>query len=270
MKAVPKPHRWLSVAALVLLALTNPAWAQSEREQIAGVKNFGRVTDNYFRSGALTTEGIENLARLGVRTIVDLRDNAGSSESKDCARLGIQYRNFPMTGHDVPEDKDVNEILSIIQNAKAPVLVHCSAGKHRAGTLAALYRTRVQGWPKERAWAEQQAYGFGSPSGHQQLYNYVYGGATLASGKASKSAKKAKGKDAEVALTNEKTANDAPSATEAPAVPATNDDDKPAKSSKSSKKHKHDKADAEGSDKHKHKKKDKDKKDKDNASAVSI
>jgi protein tyrosine/serine phosphatase len=53
--------------------------------------------------------------------------------------------------------------------------VHCSAGKHRSGTIAALYRTRVQGWSKEKAWAEQQSYGFGTPEKHPELYDYVYG-----------------------------------------------------------------------------------------------
>jgi uncharacterized membrane protein YkoI len=80
-----------------------------------------------------------------------------------------------MTGHDVPGDKVVNEILSIIQSAKEPVYVHCSAGKHRAGTIAALYRMRVQGWSKDQAWAEQQSYGFGMPEEHPELYAYAYG-----------------------------------------------------------------------------------------------
>lgn len=167
-------------ALLLFLAACAPAiLAQGDRERVEGVKNFGRVTEGYFRGGAITSEGIENLAAMGVRTIVDLRDNASASESKICARLGIRYVNFPMTGHDAPEDRVVDEVLSIIQtgqNAKEPVYVHCAAGKHRAGTMAALYRIRVQGWTKERAWSEQQSYGFGSPDGHPELYAYVYGG----------------------------------------------------------------------------------------------
>jgi uncharacterized membrane protein YkoI len=80
-----------------------------------------------------------------------------------------------MTGHHPPDDQAVGEILSIIQSAKEPVYVHCSAGKHRVGMIAALYRIRVQGWPKEQAWAEQQSFGFGMPEEHPELYAYVYG-----------------------------------------------------------------------------------------------
>lgn len=171
---------WLARIALLIttiLALTfAPAtFAQNSREQIEGVQNFGRVTDRYFRGGQVTPDGIERLAALGVRTIVDLRDEESPGEAETCQRNGIRYFKFPMSGYAAPDDKAVNEILSIIQRAKEPVYVHCSAGKHRAGTIAALYRIRVQGWSPERAWTEQKSYGFGPPEGHPQLYAYVYG-----------------------------------------------------------------------------------------------
>ncbi|MGE0129258.1 MAG: tyrosine-protein phosphatase [Blastocatellales bacterium] len=164
------------LSLLTFVVLSSPAtFAQSGREQVEGVKNFGRVTERYFRGGAITPTGIESLAAMGVRTIIDLRDNPNADEPAVSQRNGIKYFNFPMTGHDTPDDKAVSAILSIIQNAKEPVYVHCSAGKHRAGSIAALYRMRVQGWAKDRAWAEQQSYGFGTPEEHPELYAYVYG-----------------------------------------------------------------------------------------------
>jgi protein tyrosine phosphatase (PTP) superfamily phosphohydrolase (DUF442 family)/uncharacterized membrane protein YkoI len=165
----------ITIFTLVVFSVAPSAFAQSGPEQVEGVKNFGRVTGRYFRGGAVTPDGIRTLAEMGVRVIIDLRDEPNADESDVCQRNGVKYFNFPMTGHDAPGDKAVNEILSIIQNAKEPVYVHCSAGKHRAGTIAALYRTRVQGWSKDQAWAEQQAYGFGAPEEHPELYAYVYG-----------------------------------------------------------------------------------------------
>jgi uncharacterized membrane protein YkoI/protein tyrosine phosphatase (PTP) superfamily phosphohydrolase (DUF442 family) len=169
------PRIVLPILALAIFSVASITLAQSGREQIEGVKNFGRVTDRYFRGGAVTPDGIRTLAEMGVRAIIDLRDNPNADEPTVCQRNSILYFSFPMTGHDTPSDKAVSEIFSIIQKAKEPVYVHCSAGKHRAGTIAALYRTRVQGWPKERAWAEQQSYGFGAPEEHPELYAYVYG-----------------------------------------------------------------------------------------------
>ncbi len=165
----------LSILTLVIPWVAPATFAQSRREQVEGVENFGRVSDRFFRGGAVTADGVKNLAEMGVRAVVDLRDEPNADEPAICDRNGIKYFNFPMTGHNTPDDKAVSEILSIIQNAKGPVYIHCSAGKHRAGTIAALYRTRVQGWSKEKVWAEQRSYGFGMPEEHPELYAYVYG-----------------------------------------------------------------------------------------------
>jgi protein tyrosine phosphatase (PTP) superfamily phosphohydrolase (DUF442 family) len=167
-----------ALALAICLVATGPsgtAWAQGGRKQVAGVTNFGRVTDLYFRGGKVTPEGIQNLYDMGVRTIVDLAGKGGDEEAT-CKQLGIAWHSFPMDGSATPDDATIQEILSIIQSAKAPVYVHCSAGKHRAGTVCALYRTRVQGWTPEKAWDEQQSYGFGPADGHPELYAYVYGG----------------------------------------------------------------------------------------------
>ena len=176
-KALPASLISLSLMplALVLLSFALAGLAQSDRKQIEGVQNFGEVTERYFRGGEVTPSGVDKLAAMGVKTIIDLRDKPSEGEPEACKRNGITYHKFPMDSSGAPDDKAVNEILSIIQNAKEPVYVHCSAGKHRAGTIAALYRMRVQGWTKEQAWAEQQSYGFGPAEEHPALYAYVYG-----------------------------------------------------------------------------------------------
>ena len=164
---------------LVTLSLAPITLAQNERQKVEGVQNFGKVTELYLRGGAVTPDGVDRLASMGVKTIIDLRDKPSPGEPEACKRNGITYYKFPMDGSGAPEDKVVNEILSIIQGAKEPVYVHCSAGKHRAGTITALYRLRVQGWTKDRAWAEQQSYGFGPVEEHPALYAYVYGARSI-------------------------------------------------------------------------------------------
>jgi protein tyrosine phosphatase (PTP) superfamily phosphohydrolase (DUF442 family) len=165
----------IRLVVLTLITLAAASFAQTSHEQVEGVKNFGRVTDRYFRGGQVTEVGVDHLARMGVRTIIDLRDKPSEGEPEACRRNGVKYYKFPMDGHVTPDDKTIDRILSIIQEAREPVYVHCSAGKHRSGTIAALYRIRVQGWPRERAWAEQQSYGFGPAEEHPELYAYVYG-----------------------------------------------------------------------------------------------
>jgi tyrosine-protein phosphatase SIW14 len=189
-------HIRLLSLTIITLSFAAATFAQISHEQVEGVKNFGRVTDRYFRGGQVTEIGVDRLARMGVRTIIDLRDKPSPGEPEACERNGIKYFKFPMDGHVTPDDKAVTEILSIIQGAKEPVYVHCSAGKHRTGTIAALYRMRVQGWSRERAWAEQQSYGFGSVGEHPELYAYVYGD-TKGSADASLAHASAKSEDAD-------------------------------------------------------------------------
>jgi tyrosine-protein phosphatase SIW14 len=179
-RTVALPRQSYPVKAFFLLvfcALVSApaALAQAKREQVTGVKNFGRVTTNYFRGGSVTPEGVENLHRMGVRTIIDLRDKPSPDEPEACERLGIKYYKFATDGHATPDRATFDTILSIIKNAKDPVYVHCSAGKHRAGTVCALYRMEVQGWTPDQAWAEQQSYGFGVPEEHPELYAFAYG-----------------------------------------------------------------------------------------------
>src|SRR5215510_1573554 len=109
------PRIIITILILVIFSVAPSILAQSGREQVEGVKNFGRVANRYFRGGAVTPDGIRTLAEMGVRAIIDLRDEPNADESTLCQRNGIKYFNFTMTGHKAPGDKAVNEILSIIR-----------------------------------------------------------------------------------------------------------------------------------------------------------
>lgn len=170
----------LAVALIHLSLIAANAQPPQTRQRVEGVPNFGRVTEHYFRGAELTPKGIENLAALGIRTIIDLRDDAEPDEAEVCKRLGLTYYNFPLSHYETPDSATVDKILQLIREAKAPVFVHCSGGKHRAGTICALYRMRFQGWSPERAWKEQQAYGFGPPEEHPKLFLFVFGDTPVA------------------------------------------------------------------------------------------
>src|SRR5262245_3449622 len=176
----------LIVAVALALVLQVPL-ADAGPESLEGVTNFGRVTKLYFRGGRVTTKGVENLHAMGVRTIIDLTKH--HDEEAAARRLGMTYYSFPLKGKKAPSDATVAAILRIITEAKEPVYAHCSGGKQRAGTIAALYRMRVQGWSPARAWEEEERYGFGSPTRHLALYQYAYCGRGPCAGPAPQSAR---------------------------------------------------------------------------------
>ena len=140
-----------------------------------GIRNFGRVTPMLYRGGDFMPNGVESIVHLGVRTVISLRTHSRHGEPDSCAAHGIAYHLFPMLSASTPDSAAMDSVLDIIRNAKAPVYIHCTAGELRTGTVCALYRVRVQGWSRDRAWAEQKAYGFGPADHHPALIHFVYG-----------------------------------------------------------------------------------------------
>ncbi len=174
--------RGLAAVLVATILVSSTALAQESKAvgNPAGVDNFGRVTPTFLRGGEVTADGLKNLYALGVRTIVDLRDDPEPEEAEVCRQLGMTYHSFPLTGHHAPDPATMQKVLDLITKADAPIYVHCSGGKHRAGTACAMYRMRVEGWTPERAWSEQQAYGFGPPEEHAEMFLSLYAGTSVA------------------------------------------------------------------------------------------
>src|ERR1041384_8162820 len=60
------------VVALALLSI--PAWAANTSSvEAAGIPNFYQVNERIYRGGQPTDQGWDSLARLGVKTVIDLR-----------------------------------------------------------------------------------------------------------------------------------------------------------------------------------------------------
>jgi protein tyrosine/serine phosphatase len=162
---------WVAAQTLAATDSTNrpPQWAMPI--EMKGVPNFYRVTTTLYRSAQPTAEGMQNLKRYGIKTIVSLR--AYHSDKDKLRETDLGYHRFYMkTWH--PEEKDVVQFLRIVTDPScAPVLVHCQHGADRTGTLCAIYRVAVQGWTKEEALKEMQQGGYGFHSLWKNLVSWV-------------------------------------------------------------------------------------------------
>src|SRR4051794_29945385 len=120
-------NRFLT-AALVVSGL--PLFAGS----VPGISNFDRVDEHVYRGAQPTTEGFDYLAKLGVKSILDLReaDARGEAEERAVSAAGMRYVNVPMTGLTPPTEAEITHILTLLEDGtNGPVFVHCKSGVDR-------------------------------------------------------------------------------------------------------------------------------------------
>ena len=115
----------------------------------AGVPNLHKVSDKLYRSAQPTAEGMTNIVALGIKTVVNLRDN--HSDSDEIGDLPLKARRIEIFTANM-KDKYVDEFLPIVDDTNAvPVLVHCQHGADRTGTVCAMYRILREGWTADDA-----------------------------------------------------------------------------------------------------------------------
>src|SRR5215475_9658468 len=75
--------------------------AYGEKLKLSGLPNGGKITDALFRGAQPHTEGIDQLRKLGITTIVDLRGENPDlvvKERKQAESLGMRFVNIPVSG----------------------------------------------------------------------------------------------------------------------------------------------------------------------------
>jgi tyrosine-protein phosphatase SIW14 len=153
---------WLA-AFFLAVCLATVCVAQDDT-RYKELPNFHQVDERLFRGAQPNAGGIQKLKELGIRTIINLRDDDenASAEASAARAAGLQYFNVPMSTFNRPADKTVAQVLSVISaNENQPVFVHCRRGSDRTGTIIAIYRIEHDGWTSEKATSEAKRYGLG-------------------------------------------------------------------------------------------------------------
>ena len=134
--------------------------------QRPGLPNFNKVSDDLYRGAQPTPEGIRELKKLGVKTIVNLRLLHSDRDEIKKAGLDLDggdigYERIRMEAWDADEDEVVRFLEVMADPARRPVFVHCKHGADRTGMMCAVYRVVFQGWSKEDAVDEMRNGGYG-------------------------------------------------------------------------------------------------------------
>ena len=142
-----------------LFAMVVPAFAGSA---VPGIHNFYKVDEHVYRGGQPTDEGFQYLAKIGVKTVIDLRGESEGRRNEESVvtTAGMKYINIPMTGLTPPTEAEITKILGILEDgATGPVFVHCQRGADRTGAVIASYRIEHDGWDNTRALKEAMSNG---------------------------------------------------------------------------------------------------------------
>ncbi len=156
-------HTTSRVLAGCAAALLTGCAGWSPRAFQPSLPHFFKVDERLYRGAQPTDEGFRELARLGVKTIVDLRveDADGRrDEQRLVESLGMRWVHLPMRMYWRPSDEQAMAFLQLFQEAEGqPVFIHCRAGEDRTGAMVALYRIVERHWNPEAAYAEARTLG---------------------------------------------------------------------------------------------------------------
>lgn len=126
-----------------------------------GIPNFAQVSGDLYRGGQPSAEGLQELKRMGVQVVVDLRGTASEPERDAVRNLGMEYVSIP-SHCPFPSDTPWARFLEVVrENRDKKVFVHCRLGDDRTGLAVATYRMADEGWSADEALREMKAFGFG-------------------------------------------------------------------------------------------------------------
>jgi protein tyrosine phosphatase (PTP) superfamily phosphohydrolase (DUF442 family) len=126
-----------------------------------GIENFGKVNDNYYRGSQPIVNQFAELKKLGIKTVIDLREDSLKDSGNMARAAGLQYINIPLTTKRAATSEQTEFFLRLVNDqSNWPVFVHCKGGRHRTGEMTAIYRITRDGWNAEQAYDEMKKYDF--------------------------------------------------------------------------------------------------------------
>jgi tyrosine-protein phosphatase SIW14 len=151
--------RRIPLLAMLLIA---GGCTASTGTRLRGIDNFAVVDPGaaaLYRGAQPSGEGWGTLAEMGVKTVIDLRDDPVPAEQGALAHAGIRYVQIPWSAGAV-DPRRVATFLERVRSEPRPIFVHCRLGCDRTGLEIAAYRIVEQGWSRGDAIKELHAHGY--------------------------------------------------------------------------------------------------------------
>jgi protein tyrosine/serine phosphatase len=171
-------RRYAVLALVTILSFAASSSAQkasstSETETVK-IKNFGQMDERFYRGAQPKEKDYKDLAQLGIRTIIDLRDDPEEYAKRMAESLGMTYINIPMIAKKYPTPEATETFLKTVNDpATGKFFVHCAGGRHRTGAMGAVYRFQFYNWDFEQVYREMKQYDFYTSWGHGAFKDFV-------------------------------------------------------------------------------------------------
>jgi protein tyrosine/serine phosphatase len=174
--ALSRPRHLQVLTAIFMTAiLTQPLWAGSNNQFGVRIDNFGQISPIYYRGAQPDLAGFAQLKHLGVKAVINLREDPMREEASWVRNGGMLYFHIPLTTSSPATSEQTEYFLKLVNDPQNwPVYVHCKGGKHRAGEMTAIYRITHDSWTADQAYQEMKRYKFYSFPFQGSLVDYVY------------------------------------------------------------------------------------------------
>jgi protein tyrosine/serine phosphatase len=142
-------------------------WAQ----RVDGVGNLHKVAENLYRCAQPDAAGMATLEKMGIRTVINLRDSHDDLDEAKGSRLRLL--RMEMDAHGL-ETERIARVLALLRETEfGPFVVHCQHGADRTGAVCAMFRMVEQGWTREEAIREMREGGYGFHALWKNIINYL-------------------------------------------------------------------------------------------------
>ena len=133
--------------------------------------NYYAINNSLYRGGRPSPNGIQELAKRGVKTIIHLCTGDIYLKPKRAAFHQFNIIHIPFYPYR-PTDKIMITVLrKLLDETNGPTYVHCFHGVDRTGVVCAMYRIIIENWPKEKAIREMKKRGL--HWWHRNMVQYV-------------------------------------------------------------------------------------------------
>ena len=170
-------RRYALLALITVLSLSATASAQqttSAATPTVKIKNFGQMDERFYRGAQPKEQDYKDLAQIGIKTVIDLREDPEVYAKPMVESLGMNYIHIPMIAKKYPTPEATELFLKTVNDpSTGKFFVHCAGGRHRTGAMGAVYRFNFYQWDFDQVYKEMKKFDFYTRWGHGAFKDFV-------------------------------------------------------------------------------------------------